>query len=189
MSSGNDVNATIIRSLRHAQHRHRHMPTRMENSVEFSQTPFWVREEHQPEATYHRIEGSVGELHGLAIRDTNLDIGCGAQSETGLFDHGSRSIGRGDVTVTPHDIQCCLGGEPGSRRDIQHSLPNANPGSAQQKRDKMAGDPSHRIFVPPGSGGIIGYFCHDFLQLPEWVDSGVVFWTGFSRSGRQRTTH
>jgi len=47
-----------------------------------------------------------------------------------LFDHGDRSIGRDDVTVTPHDMQCGLGGEPGSGCDIEHSLPNANLGGA-----------------------------------------------------------
>ena len=141
------------------------MPTWTENSVKFSQTPLRVRKEHQSKATYYRVEGGIGELHGLTIRDADLNIGCGAQSETGLFDHGDRSIGCGDMTVTPHDIQCRLGGKPGSGCDIQHSLSNANLGGAQQEWDKMAGDPSHRVVVPPGSGGIIGYFRHDFLQF------------------------
>src|SRR3954471_6401573 len=122
MPSGNNIDATIIRSLRHGQHGHRHMPTWTENSVEFGQTPLRVRKEHQSEATYYRVEGGIGELHGLTIRDANLDIGWGAQSATGLLDHGDRSIGRGDMTVTPYNIQYRLGREPGSGCDIQHSL-------------------------------------------------------------------
>ena len=170
MPGSNDIDATIVGSLRHGQHGHRQMSPWSENSVEFDKTPLRVREEHQPEAAYHGVEGSIGELHGLAIGDADLDIGSGAKPETSLFDHGSRSIGRGDVTVLPHDTQRCLGGEPGSGRDIQHSLPNANPGGAQQKRDKMAGNASHRILVTPCSSGVVDYLRHGFLQLPEWVD-------------------
>jgi hypothetical protein len=81
----------------------------------------------------------------LAIGDTNIGIGSAAEPETGLFDHGSRSVGRGDVPVRTHNTQYCLGGEPGSGGDIQHSLPDANSGGTQENWNGMAGYSSHRI--------------------------------------------
>jgi hypothetical protein len=184
MPSGNDVDATIIRPLRHGQNGYRHMPTWAENPMKFGQTPLWVREEHQPEATYHRVEGGIGEPHGLAIRDTDLDIGSVAQPETGLFDHESRSVSRGDVSVRPNDIQRCLGGEPGSGGDIHHLLPNANSGGAQEKWNEMAGYPSHRIFVTPCCCGIVGYFVQDLLPVYRMAKWWCLAQAGFSRMGR-----
>ena len=123
------------------------MSARAEDFVKFGETSLWVREEHQAEAAYYRVEGGVGELHGLAVRDADLDIGSIAQPATGLFNHGSRSVGSGNVAVRSSDIQRGLGSEPGSGGDIQHTLPNADPGGVQKKWNEMSCYPSHRIFV------------------------------------------